>query len=170
MTVKFTVYDKKLMNTKVQRFSSIFFYIFFCIFGIILMRVWIYINISFILETCILFLAWHSSIWCIFLCGREQVIGSYELDVTSIYFSYQHEMYRVWMTLTDPTDEREGTMGFLQVNVCALGPEDEAPVHDISTEKSSVNRTAETTLMFNIFLLFPLRTLRVRERRSFPPK
>jgi hypothetical protein len=40
---------------------------------------------------------------------KKTIIGSYDLDITSVYFTYQHEMYRVWMTLTDPTDTREGT-------------------------------------------------------------
>jgi hypothetical protein len=44
----------------------------------------------------------------------------------------------VWMTLTDPTDEREGTMGFLQATITVLGPDDEMPVHDLASEKKAV--------------------------------
>ena len=40
-----------------------------------------------------------------------------------------------WLTLTDPTDEREGIMGFLKVSISVLGPNDEPPVHDVTTAK-----------------------------------
>lgn len=67
--------------------------------------------------------------------GSDTVIGSYEMDLTSIYFSFQHEYFNVWLTLTDPTDEVEGIMGYLYVDVCLMGPSDEMPVHDISQAK-----------------------------------
>ena len=66
------------------------------------------------------------------------MIGSYDLDLTSVYFSYQHEMYRVWMTLTDPEDIREGTQGYLQAEIAVLGPGDQMPVHNIETEQEPV--------------------------------
>ena len=36
------------------------------------------------------------------------IIGSYELDISEVYFSLNHEMYRTYFALSDPTDEREG--------------------------------------------------------------
>lgn len=66
------------------------------------------------------------------------IIGSYELDLTSVYFSYNHEMYRTFFALSDPTDEREGQMGFILANVAVLGPNDEPVIHDVSTEKKAV--------------------------------
>jgi hypothetical protein len=36
--------------------------------------------------------------------------------------------------LTDPNDEREGAMGYLLMTITVLGPNDEPPVHDASTE------------------------------------
>lgn len=41
---------------------------------------------------------------------KDAILGSYEIDLTSVYFSYNHELYQIWLTLTDPTDEREGIM------------------------------------------------------------
>lgn len=62
----------------------------------------------------------------------DAIIGAYEIDLTSIYFSYQHEIYMAWLTLTDPTDEVEGAMGYLKVTISVLGPKDEPPVHDVN--------------------------------------
>ena len=72
------------------------------------------------------------------LLMKDSVIGCYELDLTSVYFALHHELYQVWLTLTDPTDEREGIMGFLKCNIAMLGPNDEPVVHDINNEKDPV--------------------------------
>lgn len=37
---------------------------------------------------------------------KNPIIGQYQLDVSSVYFSLDHEFYRTWLTLSDPTDER----------------------------------------------------------------
>jgi len=65
----------------------------------------------------------------------DAIIGAYEIDLTSVYFSYQHEIYMAWLTLTDPTDEVEGAMGYLKVTISILGPNDELPVHDVNQAK-----------------------------------
>ena len=67
--------------------------------------------------------------------AKDSIIGSYELDLTSVYFSLNHELYQIWLTLTDPTDEREGIMGYLKVSLECLGPNDEPNVHDVTTDK-----------------------------------
>ncbi len=68
-----------------------------------------------------------------------QPLGAYEIDFTSIYFSYQHEMYRTWLTLSDPTGESQGAiLGYLLVDVCLMGPQDEPPVHDLNAQKDPV--------------------------------
>jgi len=36
--------------------------------------------------------------------SSNSIVGSYELDLTTVYFSYQHELYKVWLMLIDPTD------------------------------------------------------------------
>lgn len=73
----------------------------------------------------------------------DTVIGAYELDITSVYFALHHELYHAWLTLTDPTDEREGIMGYIKVIISFLGPNDEPFVHDVTTE-----RAVNTTLYF----------------------
>ena len=40
----------------------------------------------------------------------DPIIGTYELDLTAIYFSLHHEIYQSWLTLNDPTDESEEIM------------------------------------------------------------
>jgi len=74
------------------------------------------------------------------------IIGSYELDLSSIYFSLNHELYRTFLALSDPTDEREGSMGFILANICVLGPDDEPVIHDVTTEKSA-DATKGQTMM-----------------------
>ena len=68
---------------------------------------------------------------------KNAINGSYSMDLSAIYFSLNHEIYHTWLTLSDPTDEREGIMGYLFVNVAVLGPHDEPCVHDVSTEKKA---------------------------------
>ncbi|EGR29640.1 hypothetical protein IMG5_151880 [Ichthyophthirius multifiliis] len=65
----------------------------------------------------------------------SSIIGSYEVDLTSVYFQPMHEYYHTWLTLTDPTDEVEGPTGYIFVNITVLGPDDSAAVHDISDAK-----------------------------------
>jgi hypothetical protein len=74
------------------------------------------------------------------------IIGQYELDLTAIYFNYNHEFYRTFITLSDPTDEREGVMGYILANIAVLGPNDEPVVHDVSTEKKA-DATKEEALV-----------------------
>ena len=67
---------------------------------------------------------------------KDSIMGAYELDITSVYFSLNHELFQIWLTLTDPTDTREGIMGYLKVSLECLGPEDEPNVHDVTTDKN----------------------------------
>ena len=67
--------------------------------------------------------------------AKDSIMGAYELDLTSVYFSLNHELYQIWLTLTDPTDEREGIMGYLKVSLEVLGPNDEPNIHDVTTDK-----------------------------------
>lgn len=55
-------------------------------------------------------------------------------------------MYRTFLALSDPTDEREGSMGFILANICVLGPDDEPVIHDVTTEKSA-DATKGQTMM-----------------------
>jgi hypothetical protein len=64
---------------------------------------------------------------------KSAIIGVYEMDLTTIYFHQDHEYYQTWLTLTDPTDTREGVMGYLLVNINVLGPNDEMVVHTMNS-------------------------------------
>lgn len=69
----------------------------------------------------------------------SEIIGVYELDISSIYFQHNHEYYHTWLTLTDPSDEIEGATGYLFVNVSVLGPKDEPVIHDIESAKKATS-------------------------------
>ncbi len=70
---------------------------------------------------------------------EDEIIGQYELDLSSIYFMFQHEIYMGWLCLYDPLDKREGVQGFLKVNVQVVGPGDEPVVHDLADMKNAAN-------------------------------
>ena len=90
--------------------------------------------------------------------GSDVLLGTYELDVTSIYFSYQHEFYRVWMALTDPSDEKDGATGHVNATIAVLGPEDELPVIFILKNSRSI-------------ILVPKKILiRIKKQILDPPK
>lgn len=78
----------------------------------------------------------------------SEIIGVYELDISSIYFQHNHEYYHTWLTLTDPSDEIEGATGYLFVNVSVLGPKDEPVIHDIESAKKAVKLERENELDF----------------------
>lgn len=70
----------------------------------------------------------------------NELIGTYEIDLTSIYYEKGHSFYMTWFTLTDPEDVREGCMGFVLMNIDVLGPDDKPVVREKITE-DSVNQT-----------------------------
>lgn len=69
---------------------------------------------------------------------RDALIGHFELDWTNVYFKRNHEIYRAWLTLSDPNDLFEGPVGYLLVNIAVLGPEDKITVHDSAFIKDPV--------------------------------
>jgi hypothetical protein len=60
---------------------------------------------------------------------RDELIGSYNFDLASIYAQPNHEIFRRWLALSDVTDENEGIQGYLQVTAVVLGPDDEQVTH-----------------------------------------
>ena len=48
---------------------------------------------------------------------EDRLMGRYEIDLSSVYFMYQHEIYMGWLSLYDPSGKREGVQGFLKVNI-----------------------------------------------------
>ena len=59
-------------------------------------------------------------------------------------------MYHTWLTLTDPTDEREGIMGYLFVDVAVLGPNDEMVVHEVS-KKDGAKKDSTAPVKVKLF-------------------
>jgi hypothetical protein len=106
------------------------------------------------------------------------VVGAYQLDISSVYFSYGHELYRSWLTLSDPTDERymdnysisrEGLMGYLLVNVSVLGPTDEPIVHDVTTDKKA-GATSGKSLMPQKIKQYPqMLEVHIYKGENMPP-
>jgi FerI (NUC094) domain/C2 domain len=45
-----------------------------------------------------------------------------------------HELYRMWIGLTDIQDETGGINGFVKISINVLGPGDKPPVHDPSKD------------------------------------
>ena len=45
-----------------------------------------------------------------------------------------HELYRMWVAMTDTADETQGINGFLKLTINVLGPGDKPPVHDPSKD------------------------------------
>lgn len=72
----------------------------------------------------------------------SSLLGTYEIDLSSIYSEEHHELYQTWLTLTDPTDKRyslhiyrEGVMGYLLVNISLLGPNDQPYVRTLASQR-----------------------------------
>jgi hypothetical protein len=57
--------------------------------------------------------------------GPNQVLGTFTVDVSYIYkLNPNHELYRVWIPMTDSLDEDSTPMGFIQLSISILGPGD----------------------------------------------
>jgi len=69
------------------------------------------------------------------LVQPDTLIGTFEMDLTTVYFSLNHEMYQVTLLLYDPEDKDVSISGMLKVNVEVLGPDDEPNVHNIISEQ-----------------------------------
>eukprot|EP00002_Diphylleia_rotans_P036357 TRINITY_DN799_c0_g1_i1.p1 TRINITY_DN799_c0_g1~~TRINITY_DN799_c0_g1_i1.p1 ORF type:complete len:1445 (-),score=361.51 TRINITY_DN799_c0_g1_i1:290-4624(-) len=67
--------------------------------------------------------------------SRNELIGSYEFGMSYVYNQKNHEIWRVWVPLTDVTDENEGVQGYVKLSVAVLGPGDEIKVHTEQEEK-----------------------------------
>eukprot|EP01084_Bolivina_argentea_P085307 154172_1 len=65
---------------------------------------------------------------------KNVLIGSFEFDLTQVYYKKNHELYKQWVALTDVTGDNEGVQGYLQVTIVVLGPNDEQYIHPESEE------------------------------------
>jgi len=77
------------------------------------------------------------------LIRKNVLIGSFEFDLTQVYYKKHHELYKQWVALTDVTGDNEGVQGYLQVTIVVLGPKDEQYIHppseEMETEGSLLN-------------------------------
>lgn len=64
-------------------------------------------------------------------------IGKYEIDLSSVYFQKHHQYYMTWFTLFDPSNVKEGAVGYLQCNIDVLGPGDKPHINEKITEDST---------------------------------
>jgi len=63
--------------------------------------------------------------------GSNNLIGKFTVDIAYIYrMNQEHELYRMWVALTDPADETSEIKAFLRITINVLGPGDKPPVHD----------------------------------------
>jgi hypothetical protein len=66
----------------------------------------------------------------------SDMIGCYQFDLLGIYFRQDHELYKQWVALVDPTNDQDaGTQGYLKLSVTVLGPGDTQKVHDAVAER-----------------------------------
>ena len=84
------------------------------------------------LETAIIKIEVVSQEYYIF----NEIIGTYEIDLSSIYFEKYHQFYMTWFTLADPLDVREGVQGYVKANIDVIGPGDRPHVNEKITEDS----------------------------------
>lgn len=63
--------------------------------------------------------------------GANNMIGTFTVDVSYIYkMNKDHELYRMWVALTDLSDETQSINAYLKITINVLGPGDKPPVHD----------------------------------------
>lgn len=75
----------------------------------------------------------------------NEMIGIYQADLPSIYSSTDHELYRRWAILRDPTNEDDvGSQGLLKYSIVVLAAGDTQRIHDpITEEDDEEERDAE---------------------------
>ena len=57
-----------------------------------------------------------------------------------------HELYRMWVAITDPNDETQSVNAFLKITINVLGPGDKPPVHDPLKDLKNVNDNGKPKL------------------------
>lgn len=61
---------------------------------------------------------------------RNELIGSFQFDVSQVYLKEHHEVYKQWVGLVDEKNEEDaGCQGYLQLSVVVLGPGDRQYLH-----------------------------------------
>ena len=71
---------------------------------------------------------------------KNELIGSYQFDVTFVYLKEHHELYHQWVGLmneeADHDEDDVGVQGYLQLSVVVLGPGDKQKVHTAEEEEA----------------------------------
>ncbi|XP_014671407.1 PREDICTED: dysferlin-like [Priapulus caudatus] len=57
----------------------------------------------------------------------DSFIGQFQCDVGTVYDKPRHALLNTWLLLSDPADNMAGSMGYLKVSICVLGPGDNPP-------------------------------------------
>ncbi|XP_019616066.1 PREDICTED: dysferlin-like [Branchiostoma belcheri] len=89
-----------------------------------------------LLQECLSFTVFDSRRW-----RRDALIGSFKIDLLTIYQQPEHALLSKWMLLTDPDDVAASSRGFLKASLVVLGHGDSAPVEkpdDKLTEKGNI--------------------------------
>ncbi|XP_078695252.1 myoferlin-like [Branchiostoma floridae x Branchiostoma belcheri] len=89
-----------------------------------------------LLQECLSFTVFDSRRW-----RRDALIGSFKIDLLTIYQQPDHALLSKWMLLTDPDDVAASSRGFLKASLVVLGHGDSAPVEkpdDKLTEKENI--------------------------------
>lgn len=68
----------------------------------------------------------------------DAFIGSFDLNLASVYESPDHAILHKWLLLGEPEDPQAGSKGYLKVAIVILGPGDEAPASLLSKLRMSI--------------------------------
>ena len=70
--------------------------------------------------------------------GPHMLIGTIDLDLDSIYSMPGHELWRSWLTLSDPRGKREGPQGMVMACITVLGRNDKPGDHSGDAEDAGL--------------------------------
>ncbi|GMI00136.1 hypothetical protein TrVE_jg577 [Triparma verrucosa] len=75
---------------------------------------------------------------------RNDMIGSFVVDASLIYFRPKHEFYREWVALVDDTSlDDTGVQGYLKLSISVIGPGDKMVTHDEEDDKAREKKREE---------------------------
>lgn len=79
--------------------------------------------------------------------GSNNLIGTFTCDLSYIYkMNKDHELYKMWVTMSDMSDETQAINAFVKITISVLGPGDKPPVHDPSKDVNNRNDNGVTRL------------------------
>lgn len=62
---------------------------------------------------------------------RNDLIGSYVVDASFVYYQEHHEIHRSWVALVNDEDpEDQAIQGYLKISIQVVGPGDKVYIHD----------------------------------------